>query len=276
MTSVKFSDYVVGPQEKLLLIAGPCVIESEEMVMRTAEALVSATDGMPLQFVFKSSYKKANRTSLNGFSGLPFEEALGILRKVKETFHVPVLTDIHTEQEVSAVADVADVLQIPAFLCRQTDLLLAAGNSGRVVNIKKGQFLSPEGMQHAAEKVKSTGNGSIMLTERGSTFGYSDLVVDMRGLITMAGTGYPVVFDATHSVQIPGGKSSTSGGRPEFIVPLARAALATGAVSGIFMEAHPDPANAFSDAGSQLNLELVPRALQEMMLIHTASQELRK
>jgi len=274
MAVVTFSDYRVGPGEKLLFIAGPCVIENEALVMKTAEALLRATENLPVQLVFKSSYKKANRTSVHGFTGLPFDEALGILRKVRETFNVPVLTDVHTAPEIAAIADVADVLQIPAFLCRQTDLLVAAGESGCVVNIKKGQFLSPEGMHHAAEKVKSTGNKSVMLTERGTTFGYSDLVVDMRGLITMAASGCPVVYDATHSVQIPGGKSSTSGGRPEFILSLARSALATGAVNGIFMEAHPDPSKALSDAGSQLKLENVPEALRQLLHIYQAAQEL--
>jgi len=223
----RVKDFFVGNNQPLTLIAGPCVIENEKMAMQTAEALKKATDALPAQFIFKASYKKANRTSLDAFSGIEFTAALKILEKVRSTFDVPVLTDIHSELDAPVVADVADVLQIPAFLCRQTDLLLAAGRTGKAVNIKKGQFLAPEGMQKAAEKVASTGNQNILLTERGTTFGYENLVVDMRGLPIMAKTGYPVVFDATHSVQIPGGKSRFSGGQPEFILPLARGALAT-------------------------------------------------
>ncbi len=268
MSFSQVKNFFVGKNQPLTLIAGPCIIENEKMVMQTAEALKKITDELPLQFIFKASYKKANRTSIDSFCGIEFSEALKILEKVRRIFDVPVLTDIHSELEAPVVADVVDVLQIPAFLCRQTDLLLAAGRTGKAVNIKKGQFLAPEGMQKAAEKVASTGNQNILLTERGTTFGYQNLVVDMRGLPLMAKTGYPVVFDATHSVQIPGGKSRFSGGQPEFILPLARAALSTGAVSAIFMEVHPDPSIALSDAQSQLPLSLFSQTAAQLVALY--------
>ncbi|MCB9088666.1 MAG: 3-deoxy-8-phosphooctulonate synthase [Calditrichae bacterium] len=254
----------IGPGQPLTLVAGPCVVENESMILQTAEAIMKALRDLPVQYIFKSSYKKANRTSISGFTGLPFAEALRILGKVKQEFDLPVLTDLHSELEAPVVAEVADVLQIPAFLCRQTDLLLAAGRTGRAVNIKKGQFLAPEDMARAAEKVASTGNRHILLTERGTTFGYRNLVVDMRGLLIMAQSGYPVVYDATHSVQIPGGEGTSSGGQPEYILPLARAALATGAVSCLFMEVHPDPPRALSDARSQLALADFPAVIEQL------------
>ena len=264
MKPVQVHNITIGAGQPLTLIAGPCLIENETMIMHTAEMLVKAVAGLPVQLVFKSSFKKANRTSLSGFTGIGMEAAINILEKVRETFDIPVLTDIHTAIEAPTVGEVADILQIPAFLCRQTDLLLAAGRTGRVVNIKKGQFLAPEGMRKAAEKIASTGNDRILLTERGTTFGYEQLVVDMRGLTIMAKNGYPVVFDATHSVQIPGGKASTSGGQPEFILPLARAALATGAVCAVFMETHPNPSAALSDAQSQLPLDRFAGVAQQL------------
>lgn len=265
---VPLGKYKIGKGQPLTIIAGPCVIENEKMILQTAEKLASAVQDLPVQLIFKSSYKKANRTSVNGFQGLPFVEALEILRKVKKEFGLPVLTDIHTELEAPVVAEVADVLQIPAFLSRQTDLLLAAGRTGKVVNIKKGQFLAPEDMNKAAEKVTSTGNNNIFLTERGTTFGYRNLVVDMRGLVIMAKTGYPVVYDATHSVQVPGGLGSASGGQPEFILPLARAAMATGAVSAVFMEVHPQPEKALSDAASQLELARFKMVVEQLLEIY--------
>ncbi len=268
MSTVQCRDFQIGKGKPLTLIAGPCVVENEKMILETCESILKTVRDLPVQFIFKSSYKKANRTSISGFSGLPTDEALGILEKVGQTFDVPVLTDIHTELEVPLVAGIVDVLQIPAFLSRQTDLLLAAGRSGKVVNIKKGQFMAPEDMSRAAEKVASTGNENILLTERGASFGYRNLVVDMRGLVIMAGSGYPVVYDATHSVQIPSGKGTASGGQPEFILPLARAALATGAVSTIFMEVHPNPPEAFSDAASQLALDLFPDAVRQLVNIY--------
>lgn len=265
---------IVGAGRALTLIAGPCVLENEGMILHTAESILKHTRDLPLQYIFKASYKKANRSSVKGFTGIDFASALSILEKVRREFNVPVLTDIHTELEAPVVAEAVDVLQIPAFLCRQTDLLLAAGRTGKTVNIKKGQFLAPEDMRNAAEKVASTGNDKILLTERGSTFGYRNLVVDMRGLVIMGKTGYPVVYDATHSVQIPGGEGNASGGQPEYILPLARAAVATGAVQALFMEVHPDPPNALSDARSQLALEKFPEVIRQIIDIYKLSSKM--
>ncbi len=265
---IEFGEVEIGRERPLTIIAGPCVIEGEAMVLKTAETLSRVTEHLPVQLIFKSSYRKANRTSLHSFTGIDFVEALGILQRVKDEFHLPVLTDIHNELEAPVVAEVADVLQIPAFLCRQTDLLVAAGRTGRAVNIKKGQFLAPEDMEKAAEKIADTGNRNILLTERGTTFGYHNLVVDMRSLLIMRSIGYPVVYDATHSVQLPGGLGNASGGQPEFILPMARAALATGAVSAIFMEVHPDPQNALSDAASQLPLNLFSDTLKQLIDVY--------
>jgi 2-dehydro-3-deoxyphosphooctonate aldolase (KDO 8-P synthase) len=267
-------EVIVGAGRPLTLIAGPCVLENERMILHTAETILKHIRDLPLQYVFKASYKKANRSSVKGFTGIDFASALSVLEKVGKEFNVPVLTDIHSELEAPVVAETVDVLQIPAFLCRQTDLLLAAGRTGRTVNIKKGQFLAPEDMQNAAEKVASTGNGKILLTERGTTFGYRNLVVDMRGLVIMEKTGYPVVYDATHSVQIPGGEGSASGGQPEYILPLARAAMATGAVQALFMEVHPDPPNALSDARSQLALEKFPDVIRQILEIYELSRKI--
>lgn len=272
--NVRINNIVIGKKHPLTIIAGPCVVENEKMIFKTAEGLLKAIKDKPVQLIFKSSYKKANRTSLSGFSGLEFTDALRILEKTKSEFNIPVLTDIHTELEAPVVAEVVDVLQIPAFLCRQTDLLIAAGRTGKAVNIKKGQFLFPRDMAKAAEKVKNTGNDKILLTERGTTFGYHNLVVDMRGLVMMNQIGYPVVFDATHSVQLPGGDVSESGGQPEFILPLSKAAIATGAVSAVFMEVHPDPPNALSDAKSQLALKDFPGVLDQLIEIYSTSQKL--
>ncbi|GAB4374692.1 MAG: 3-deoxy-8-phosphooctulonate synthase [Calditrichia bacterium] len=265
---IELKGYQIGLGKPLTIIAGPCVVENEKMIIHTAARLKKETSDLPVQFIFKSSYKKANRTSLSGFSGLDFVEALHILRRAKEELEVILLTDVHNQLEVPIVAEVADVLQIPAFLCRQTDLLVAAGRTGRVVNIKKGQFLAPEDMGKAAEKVRSTGNSRILLTERGTFFGYRNLVVDMRNLLIMAKLGYPVVYDATHSVQIPGGLGNASGGQPEFILPLARAALATGMVSAVFMEVHPDPPHALSDAASQLPLNRFREVIEDLLEIY--------
>jgi len=274
MKEIRVKNISIGKGHPLTIISGPCVIENENMTLQTAERLRTMTQNLPVQLVFKSSYKKANRTSLAGFSGIEFTEALRILQRVREQFDIPILTDIHTELEAPVVAEVVDILQIPAFLCRQTDLLIAAGRTGEVVNIKKGQFLFPGDMAKAAEKVAGTGNDQILLTERGTTFGYHNLVVDMRGLVIMSRIGYPVVFDATHSVQLPGGDGDASSGQPEFILPLARAALATGAVNAVFMEVHPDPPNALSDAKSQLALADFPAVLEQLIEIYTVSQKL--
>jgi len=240
-------------RDHLILIAGPCVVEGREMLMSTAEHLVKVTHGKPVSFIFKSSYRKANRTSAGAFSGIGDEEALRLLEEVKTAFNVPILTDIHTDAEAAFAAEVADVLQIPAFLSRQTSLLEAAAATGRVVNVKKAQFMAPEDVVKAARKVTEAGNDRVWLTERGTSFGYHDLVVDFRGLVTMKESGFPVIFDATHSVQRPSAGAS-SGGAPEFIPALSRAAAAVG-VDGIFAETHPDPVHAKSDAATQLPLE---------------------
>ncbi|MGB5849604.1 MAG: 3-deoxy-8-phosphooctulonate synthase [Ignavibacteriaceae bacterium] len=257
---VEVNKIKIGDGNPFVLIAGPCIVENEEMIMQTADEIHQITSKLNISYIFKSSYKKANRTNLYSFSGIGDEKALKILNKVKEKFNLPILTDVHTEEEINKAADVADILQIPAFLSRQTDLLVEAGNSGKVVNIKKGQFLAPYDMRHIIEKVESTGNKKILLTERGSTFGYHNLVVDMRSLVIMREFGYPVVMDATHSVQLPS-KDATSGGEPKFIKPLARAAAAVG-IDALFLEVHPDPQNALSDAASQLPIN----QLEELLL----------
>jgi 2-dehydro-3-deoxyphosphooctonate aldolase (KDO 8-P synthase) len=266
--SVQIADFSMGDGAPLVLIAGPCVIEGREMVLCTADTIrsVAARHGVPV--IFKSSYKKANRTSGTSFAGLGMDESLRILEDVRTATGMPLLTDVHTEGEIAVVAGIVDVLQIPAFLCRQTDLLRAAGNTGKVVNIKKGQFLAPDDMRHAAEKVRETGNARVLLTERGTTFGYHNLVVDMRALKIMRDLGYPVVLDATHSVQLPGGDSraSQSGGQPEFIFPIMRAGVAVG-IDALFVEVHPDPAKALSDAASQLRLDLLDTLLSQATAI---------
>ncbi len=246
-----------------LLISGPCVVESKSIAFRTCETLKKITDKLKIPFIFKSSYIKANRTSTGSFRTIGVDKALSILADLKKEFNVPVLTDIHSEIEVEIAAEVADVLQIPAFLCRQTDLLEAAGESGKIVNIKKGQFLAPDDMKYQAEKVAATGNKKIFLTERGSTFGYNNLVVDMRSLVIMRRSGYPVIFDATHSIQMPSKDKGVSGGNPEFILPLARAAAAVG-VDGFFIETHPDPKKALSDASSMMKLDRMESLLKQL------------
>lgn len=264
----------IGSGAPLVLFAGPCVVEGRDITLRTAEAVKAAALKHGIPVVFKSSYKKANRTSGASFSGLGMHEALEILAEVKETFEMPVITDIHAENEAAVAADVADVLQIPAFLCRQTELLLAAGRTGRAVNIKKGQFLAPEDMGSAAEKVRSTGNPRILLTERGTTFGYHNLVVDMRSLTVMRSLGYPVILDVTHSVQLPGGDAAAhqSGGQPQFIFPIARAGVAAGC-DGLFAEVHPDPPHALSDPASQLRLDLLDALLGQVTAINRLTRQ---
>ena len=257
----------ISNSNPFVLIARPCVVESKEMIFQTAEGIKKIASELNIPLIFKSSFKKANRTSVDSFEGLG-DEALKILSDVKAEFNLPILTDIHTPQDIESVKDFADILQIPAFLCRQTELLKAAGKSGKIINIKKGQFLAPKDMKYAAAKVSYNGNNKILLTERGSSFGYHNLVVDMRGLVIMKGLGYPVVMDATHSVQIPsrGGKS---GGMPKFISPLAKAAIAVG-VSALFLEVHPNPAEALSDAASQLPLSQLKNLLTEVQKIDKA------
>jgi 2-dehydro-3-deoxyphosphooctonate aldolase (KDO 8-P synthase) len=256
----------IGGGHPLALIAGPCVIEGREMILQTAKTIVTLTQRLQIPVIFKSSYKKANRSSGDAFTTIGEEKALAILAEVKEEFGIPVLTDIHSAEEAARAAEFVDVLQIPAFLCRQTELLEAAARTGKVVNIKKGQFVAPEDMALAAKKVSDAGNERILLTERGTTFGYHNLVVDMRSLPLMRETGYPVVLDATHSVQLPGADKNQSGGQPQFIYPIARAGVAAGC-DAVFLETHPDPAKALSDAASQLPLDLLEPLLIQLQQI---------
>jgi len=255
-----------------LLISGPCVVETRSIAFRTCEKLKEITEKLKIPFIYKSSYIKANRTSSDSFRTIGIEKSLQILSDIKKEFGVPILTDIHSEIEVEIAAEVADVLQIPAFLSRQTELLEAAGESGKIVNIKKGQFLAPEDMKYQAEKVAATGNRKIFLTERGSTFGYNNLVVDMRGLVIMRRFGYPVIFDATHSIQMPSKENGVSGGSPEFIPSLARAAAAVG-VDGFFIETHPEPKKALSDASSMIKLDKMEGLLKQLKEIFNISKK---
>ncbi len=273
--AVRIGPLLCGGGRPFVLIAGPCVVESRDSALWHAQALRILTDRLGVPFIYKSSYDKANRTSIESFRGLGMDNALRILAEVKHETGVLVLTDVHTVDEVRAAAEVADVLQIPAFLCRQTDLLLAAGDSGRVVNIKKGQFLAPGDMKHAAAKVASTGNRRILLTERGATFGYNNLVSDFRALPIMARSGYPVVFDATHSVQLPGGQDGRAGGQREFIAPLARAAVAVG-VDGLFMEVHQEPEKALSDSATVFPLAELEALLQILLSLDAVVKEQHK
>ena len=263
---VKVGDIHIGGHAPLVLIAGPCVVENRKMILATAERIARISERRRIPLIFKSSYKKANRTSARSFSSIGIDDALAILAEVKERLGLPVLTDVHTNEEAGRAASVVDVLQIPAFLCRQTDLLQAAGRTGRVVNIKKGQFAAPSDMKLAAEKITLTGNRKILLTERGTTFGYHNLVVDMRSLSIMRRTGFPVVLDATHSVQLPGGDVTRSGGEPEFIFPIARAGVAAGC-DALFVEVHPNPRKALSDAASQLRLDLLDDLVKQVLAI---------
>ena len=263
---MKLCGFEVGNDQPLFLIAGTCVVESEGMTLDTAGALkeICATLGMP--FIYKSSFDKANRSSRSGHRGPGMEEGLRILSEVKKQLELPILTDVHEDTPIDEVADVVDVLQTPAFLCRQTNFILRAAGAGKPVNIKKGQFLSPWEMQNVVDKAKSTGNDDIMVCERGFSFGYNNLVSDMRSLAIMRGTGCPVVFDATHSVQLPGAQGSSSGGKREFIPVLARAATAVG-IAGVFMETHPDPANALSDGPNAVPLDKIAALLESIQRI---------
>lgn len=258
-------------QENFFLLAGPCVIEGEEMAMRIAEKIVNITEKLKIPYVFKGSYRKANRSRLDSFTGIGDEKALKILRKVHETFGVPTVTDIHETHEAELAAEYVDILQIPAFLCRQTDLLVAAAHTGKIVNIKKGQFLSPSAMQFAAQKVADAGNNNIMLTERGTTFGYTDLVVDFRGIPQMQQFGYPVIMDATHSLQQPNQNSGVTGGMPNLIETIAKSAIAVGA-DGLFLETHPNPSQAKSDGANMLQLDLLEGLLTRLIRIRKAIQ----
>jgi len=259
-------------KDNFFLLAGPCVIESEEMAMRIAEKIVTITQQLDIPYVFKGSYRKANRSRLDSFTGIGDEKALRILRKVGESFGIPIVTDIHETHEAELAAGYVDILQIPAFLCRQTDLLLAAARTGKTVNIKKGQFLAPESMLFAARKVTDAGNPHVMLTERGTTFGYTDLVVDFRGIPTMKQFGFPVITDITHSLQQPNQTSGISGGLPGLIETIAKAAVAVG-TDGLFVETHPEPSKALSDATNMLPLDLLEGLLQQLVRIRQAIVE---
>lgn len=269
-STVKIGNFIVG-RGNLLLIAGPCVIESETMVLRTAKRLKELAERCGFFLVFKSSYQKANRLSGKSYAGPGLDAGLKVLEKVKREFELPLTADIHSAGEAASVGEIVDLIQIPAFLCRQTDLVAAAARTGKAVNIKKGQFVAPEDMKSIAEKAIRAGNRNILLTERGTAFGYHNLVVDFRSLVIMRNLGYPVVYDATHSLQLPGANGATSGGQREFALPLARAAIACG-VDGIFLETHPDPSRALSDRETQIPLAEMPKFLKELKRVTAAAK----
>ncbi|MBL7095724.1 3-deoxy-8-phosphooctulonate synthase [candidate division KSB1 bacterium] len=271
MKTIQIKNITINKTSPFVLIAGPCVIESEEITMETAEAIKTITDDLHIPFIFKSSYIKANRQSIASYTGPGIDKGLKVLAKVKKEFQVPILTDIHLTQDANQVAEVADILQIPAFLCRQTDIVVAAAKTGVPINIKKGQFMAPEDMAAIAQKAEHSGNHQILITERGSTFGYHNLVVDFRSLTIMQNLGYPVVFDATHSLQLPGGSSGQSGGLPQFIFPLARAAVAAGC-QAIFLETHPCVEDALCDASNMLPLQ----KLKDLLIQLKQIDEIRK
>jgi len=263
---IQIGSTVMGGGRPLVLISGPCVLEDEAVTLRIAEALKKLTEELGVGFIFKASYDKANRSSVGSYRGPGMDEGLRLLEKVKTTIGVPVLSDVHEVCQIAPAAEVLDVLQIPAFLCRQTDLLLAAGASGRVVNIKKGQFMAPWDMTNVVNKVASTGNEKICLTERGASFGYNNLVVDMRSLAIMRNTGYPVIFDATHAVQLPGGAGTESSGQREFVDILSRAAVAVG-IDGLFWEVHENPDKARCDGANSLALSQLRTILADVVAI---------
>lgn len=273
MKQLNVKDFLIGEGQPLALISGPCVIESEEHALKAAHFLKKLCLSLDIPFIYKSSYDKANRSSVNSFRGPGLQEGLRILEKVKREFDVPVFTDIHTPDEAAPVAQVCDVLQIPAFLCRQTDLLIAAGKTGAVINLKKGQFMAPWDMNNAVDKLLSTGNDNILLTDRGTSFGYNNLVSDMRAIPILKGLGFPVCFDASHSVQLPGGQGTYSGGQREFIPTLAKAAVAAGC-NCIYMESHPQPALAKSDKDSVMPFEALEPLLKMLKAIHEVTQEI--
>ena len=260
---------IFDKQDNFFLLAVPCVIEGEEMAMRIAERIKDVTDRLGIPYAFKGSYRKANRSRIDSFTGIGDEKALKILAKVSKEFGVPVVTDIHQASEAAMAAEYVDVLQIPAFLCRQSDILEAAARTGKIVNIKKGQFLSPEAMKFAAQKVVDSGNNNVMLTERGTTFGYQDLIVDYRGIPIMQQFGFPVVVDCTHSLQRPNQSAGVTGGQPEMIETIAKAAIAVGA-DGLFMETHPVPAQAKSDGANMLALDLLEPLLEKLVRLRKA------
>jgi 2-dehydro-3-deoxyphosphooctonate aldolase (KDO 8-P synthase) len=267
MSKVQINENISVGDGSLTIFAGPCVAESEEVCFIIAEYMAGLCQKYDLDYVFKASFDKANRSSGSSFRGPGLDAGLELLDNVKSKLNLPVLTDIHEAGQARDIAKVADIIQIPAFLCRQTDLLQATAETGRVVNIKKGQFMAPEDMKGAVEKVRSVGNEKVMLTERGSSFGYHNLVVDMRSLVIMKNLGVPVVFDATHSVQLPGGLGNASGGQREFVMPLAKAAAAIG-IDALFLEVHPDPENAKSDGPNSVDFELVEKIIKSVLMIH--------
>ena len=261
---IKAGNLTIGNDLPFVLIAGPCQIESREHAMEMAEALSYIAKELNIGFIYKSSFDKANRTSLSGRRGIGIASAMPIMAEIKETFGCPVLTDVHTEEQCAIAGQYIDILQIPAFLCRQTDLLIAAAKTGKIVNVKKGQFLAPWDMSNIINKLEASGGENILLTDRGTSFGYNTLVSDMRSLPIMARTGYPVIFDATHSIQQPGGQGVASGGQREFVEPLARAAVAVG-VAGVFMETHQDPDNAPSDGPCMVHLKDMPKLISKLI-----------
>ena len=271
MKTLDIGGLSVGNTAPLTIIAGPCQLESADHAQMIAGKMKEACDAVGAQYIFKASYDKANRTSLSGERGLGIDQGLKVLSDLRKTMGVPILTDVHNEVQCPLAADAVDVLQIPAFLCRQTDMLLAAGNTGAVINVKKGQFLAPWEMPNIVAKLESTGNKRIMLTERGTSFGYNTLVADMRGLPQMAQTGYPVVMDATHSVQQPGGRGGSSGGQREFAPVMARAAVAVG-VAAVFMETHQDPDNAPCDGPNMIYLDQMPELLNTLMKLDAVAK----
>jgi len=264
MKQVEVGSVRFGGAKQLVLIAGPCAIEDEALTLRIAETLKELTTELKCELIFKASYDKANRTSVTSFRGLGMDRGLRILERVRNEFELPIISDIHDVSQVSAAADVLDIMQIPAFLSRQTDLLVAAGNSGKPINLKKGQFLAPWDIEHGVKKIASTGNENILLTERGVSFGYNNLVVDMRSLVIMREMGYPVIFDATHSVQLPGGAGGASSGQREYVGALSRAAAATG-IDGLFWEVHENPDKALCDGANSLPLAQVKTLLQQIL-----------
>ncbi len=266
MKQIDLGSVSFGGNKPLTLISGPCAIENEDLTLRIAAGLKQITAELDCQLVFKASYDKANRTSVSSFRGPGMDEGLRILQRVKDEFDLPVISDVHDVSQVAAAAEVLDIIQIPAFLSRQTDLLVAVGETGKVVNVKKGQFLAPWDMEHGVKKIASTGNEQILLTERGASFGYNNLVTDMRSLVIMRELGYPVVFDATHAVQLPGGAGGASGGQRQFVGALSRAAAATG-IDGLFWEVHEDPDKALCDGPNSLPLVQVKAMLQQVLAI---------
>lgn len=273
MELIRLKKFSIGKGQPLAVMSGPCVIEGEEHSLRAAEALKKIFSKYNVNLIFKSSYDKANRSSVNSFRGPGIQEGLRILEKVKKEFDLPIVSDIHAPEDAAAAAEVCDILQIPAFLCRQTDLIVAAAKTGKILNVKKGQFMAPWDMKNVVDKIRSTGNANIILTDRGSTFGYNNLVSDMRAIPIMQGFGVPVCYDATHSVQLPGGQGDSSGGQREFIPVLAKAAIAAGA-NCLFMESHPEPLKAKSDAASVMDFKELPGLVDLLVRLYAVVQGL--